>query len=129
MEPLLVRAKYLVVIATGTALASDWVPFELASFLENKSPVIVWYPQDDGSNLLPFRHDTDVHTFQKPPKLVEHKDIFAHYDFPRGDVDLVAAEVALLVRFFSFVESKGEKVSKDSRSRHWDEFWSRSSTE
>lgn len=122
MEPLLLGSKYLVVIATGAAFASDWVPMEVSSFLDSKRPVIVWHPSDDDFNPLPFRRDMNVEAFQKIVNLMEHEDVIAHYDLPRHEVDTVARNIALLVRFFRFVEEKDKKVNKKSVSCYWEEF-------
>ena len=122
MEPLLINSKYLLVIATGGAFASDWVPFEVSSFLESKNPVIVWHPSDDEFNPLPFRPNMKEDSYKEIINIFEHEDIIAHYELSRQEVDLVAKNIAFLIRFFRFVEGKGKKVNRLSLSCYWEDY-------
>ena len=122
MGPLLVHCKYLFVIATGAALASDWVPVEVSAFLDSKRPVLAWHPRDDDFDPRRYRPGMSQEAYKKVVRLVEHEDVIAHYDLPRSDVDRVGRNVAFFVRFFRFIEGKGAVVSNRTRSEYWDEY-------
>ncbi|TAK15002.1 MAG: toll/interleukin-1 receptor domain-containing protein [Acidobacteria bacterium] len=122
MPPVFSDCRYLLVIATGAALASDWVAFELSSFLDTRSPVLAWHPSDDDFDPRPFRGDIKRDAYMKVVALVEHPAIISHYDLPRSEVVTVARNVALMVRFFRFIENQGAPVNNDTKKRFWDSF-------
>lgn len=121
MEPLFLSTRYLVVIATGAGLASEWVPYEVSAFLHTR-PVIAWHPSDDDFDPRRFRPSISVEEYEKVVAMVEHEEVIAHYENPRSEVDAVARNVAFLVRLFRFIEGRGERVDRSTVARHWEAF-------
>ena len=114
MPPMAVQCRFLVLLSSTLALASDWVIVEASTFIGGKRPTVMWHPREDAEAIARLRATRPGPTYDKVVELLRSPHIVAKFDRPRSEVDFVAQNIVQMLRLFKFVEDKGLVVSMET---------------